>query len=469
MHSLTSRFAAICVAIALAVSSGLTYAEEQAIESLRETGKAFSSVAKKVSPAVVFIRMERRRQSPFPGGSPFDDEFFRRFFGMPEMPQERMEVGQGSGFIFTKDGYILTNNHVVGDADRLTVRLLDGREFDGKVVGTDPPSDVAVIRIETKDELPVLALGDSDALEVGEWVLAIGNPFGLSHTLTVGVVSATGRSSLGVTDYENFIQTDAAINPGNSGGPLVNLDGEVVGINTAIFSQTGGSMGIGFAIPINMASAIEKQLVEEGEVTRGFLGVVIQNLTPELADSFDVDVRKGALVAEVTPDSPASKAGIQQGDIILEMDGEEVENVPDLRNRIALTAPGTKTRFRILRDGRERNVSVEIGKLDPEMLASAGGRSSIGELGISVSDMSEEQARSLGYEGESGVLITAVESDGPAARAGLRRGMLIRQANRRTVSSTDEFRQALRAGDPNLVLLLVQDNQGTRYVTIRLR
>ena len=457
------------LAVLVALSATHAPAQEEAIESLRQTGKAFSSVARRVSPAVVFVRVERRRESPF-HDSPFDEELLRRFFGMPrDIPQERTEVGQGSGFIFSKDGYILTNNHVVGDADRMTVRLVDGREFAATLVGTDPPTDVAVIRIETEDELPILELGDSSALEVGEWVLAIGNPFGLSHTLTVGVVSATGRSSIGLADYENFIQTDAAINPGNSGGPLVNLDAEVVGINTAIFSQTGGSMGIGFAIPINMARAIQKQLVERGEVTRGFLGVVIQNLTPALADSFGVEGHKGALVAELTPNSPAVRAGIRQGDIILGMDGEAVKNVAELRNRIALTAPGSKARFRILRDGRERTVSVEIGKLDAQQRLAAGDPSNFPELGLTVSDMTEEQARSLGYEGEAGVVITSVQPQGPAARAGLRPGMLIRQVNRRGVADAEELREALRAGDPNQALLLVQDAQGTRFATIALR
>ncbi len=464
----TPSLQVVALTVLMTLSPVNAAAEEKAIESLRQTGKAFSSVAKKVSPSVVFIRMERRRQSPF-HGSPFDEEFLRRFFGVPgDIPQERTEVGQGSGFIFSKDGYILTNNHVAGDADRMTVRLIDGREFEATLVGSDPPSDVAVIRIETDDDLPILELGDSDALEVGEWVLAIGNPFGLSHTLTVGVVSATGRSSIGVADYENYIQTDAAINPGNSGGPLVNLDGQVIGINTAIFSPTGGSMGIGFAIPINMARAIEEQLLEHGEVTRGLLGVVIQDLTPELAESFGVEGRKGALVAEVMPDSPAKRAGIQRGDIVLEMDGKAVANVAQLRNRIALTAPGTKARFRILRDGRERVVNVKIGKLDAQSVASSTGPASIGEIGLTVSAMTEERAQSLGYEGTSGVVITSVEADGPAARAGLRRGMLIRQVNQRNVSTTEEFREAIRAGDPDLVLLLVQDTQGTRFVPVRL-
>lgn len=464
----TPSFQAGALTVLMTLLAANAMAEEKAIESLRQTGKAFSSVAKKVSPSVVFIRIERRRQSPF-HGSPFDEEFLRRFFGVPgDIPQDRTEAGQGSGFIFSRDGYILTNNHVVGDADRMTVRLIDGREFEATLVGSDPPSDVAVIRIETDDDLPILELGDSDALEVGEWVLAIGNPFGLSHTLTVGVVSATGRSSIGVADYENFIQTDAAINPGNSGGPLVNLDGQVIGINTAIFSQTGGSMGIGFAIPINMARAIQRQLLEHGEVTRGLLGVVIQDLTPELADSFGVEGRKGALVAEVMPDSPAKRAGIQRGDIVLEMDGKAVANVAQLRNRIALTAPGTKARFRILRDGRERVVSVVIGKLDAQTVASSADPANIGEIGLTVSEIDEERAQSLGYEGTSALVITSVEANGPAARAGLRRGMFIRQVNRRNVSTTAEFLEAIRAGDPDLALLLVQDAQGTRFVPIRL-
>jgi serine protease Do len=300
-------------------------AQDSGLESLRETGKAFRSVARDVSPAVVYIQVEQQVQvrsrdqwtNPFEG-SPFGEEFFRRFFGEPprgEAPdrQQRRTTGQGSGFLISADGYIMTNNHVVGDADKITVQFQDGREFEAELVGADPPTDVALIRIDAKEELPYIKLGDSDHLEVGDWVLAFGNPFGLSHTMTAGIVSAKGRSGIGLTDYENFIQTDAAINPGNSGGPLVNLDGEAIGMNTAIFSRSGGYMGIGFAIPINMAKNIYLQLAEHGKVTRGRIGVYIQDLTRELAESFEIDQRQGILVSQVMAGSAAEKGGLEQG------------------------------------------------------------------------------------------------------------------------------------------------------------
>ncbi|MFQ5902242.1 MAG: Do family serine endopeptidase, partial [Candidatus Binatia bacterium] len=317
-------------------------AQKKAIENLRETGKAFAAVARKISPAVVFIKVEKTVTggSPFSPSMPFGDEFFRHFFGEPfpyrQPPRQRQRiVGQGSGFIISSDGYIVTNNHVVGDADKVIVGLIDGREFTAKTIGTDPHTDVAVIKIEAK-YLPVLPLGDSDALEVGEWVLAIGNPFGLSHTLTAGIVSAKGRSSIGITDYEDFIQTDAAINPGNSGGPLINLEGRAVGINTAIFSQTGGYMGIGFAIPINMAKSIRDQLIKHGSVTRGYLGIMIQDITPALAKTFGLDTTKGVLISEVTKGSPAGMAGLARGDVIVEFNGHPVEKVGPFHNEVAL-------------------------------------------------------------------------------------------------------------------------------------
>jgi len=277
------------------------------------------------------------------------------------MPRKFQQRGQGSGFIISKDGYILINNHVVGDADLIKVKLSDGREFKAKVIGTDPQSDVAVIKIDATN-LPVLRLGDSDKLEVGEWVIAIGNPFGLSQTVTVGVVSAKGRSRIGINDYEDFIQTDAAINPGNSGGPLVNIHGEAVGMNTAIFSRSGGYMGIGFAIPINMAKAIKDQLLKKGKVTRGWLGVVIQDIDEELAKSFGLEKTEGVLIAEVSEGSPAEKAGLKQGDIILRLNGKKVDDLGELRNKIALTAPGTKVKLEVLRENKRRTIQVTIGE-----------------------------------------------------------------------------------------------------------
>jgi serine protease Do len=304
-----------------------------------ETSQSFKAVAKKAMPTVVFIKVEKKSQSgraygPLEFNNPFDlfnDEFFKRFFGHRsphgQRPREYVQRGWGSGFIFSDEGYILTNHHVVGDADKIKVQLSDGREYDAKIVGSDPRSDVAIIKIEEAKDLPLLPLGDSDSLEVGEWVMAVGNPFGLSHTLTVGVVSAKGRTSVGITDYEDFIQTDAAINPGNSGGPLINLKGEAVGINSAIFSKSGGYMGIGFAIPINMVKEIKDQLITAGKVSRGYLGVAIQDITSELKETLDLTSAEGVLIADVSKDSPAEKASLRRGDVVVEFDGQKVLNV----------------------------------------------------------------------------------------------------------------------------------------------
>jgi len=339
------------------------------VESLRQSGKAFASVAQVISPSVVNIQIESdspetgMTQVPLPFGErfPFGDEFFKRFFGdrfrgipRQELPQgKRRTIGQGSGFVFAaKDGllsdktYILTNNHVVEGAGKINVRLQDGREFEAKITGRDPQSDVAVIEIPTGG-IPPLKLADSAELEIGEWVIAIGNPFGLRHTVTVGVVSAKGRTTLGINDYEDFIQTDAAINPGNSGGPLVNLDGEVAGMNTAIFSRSGGYMGVGFAIPSNLVSAVANQLIQSGEVTRGYLGIVIQQLTPDLAESFGLDQHRGILVAQVAEGSPAAKAGLRQGDVITAYQGEPVNDVGAFRNRVALTLPDSQAQVTV--------------------------------------------------------------------------------------------------------------------------
>jgi len=458
-------------------------AQEKAIESLRETGKAFASVAKKVSPAVVFIQVEKEvsaQQMPqFP--APFGDDFFRRFFGQPlpkghprpmQPAPKRRSMGQGSGFIVTPDGYLLTNNHVVANADKVTVTLVDGRKFTAKTVGTDPRSDVAVIKIDAKD-LPVLPLGNSDKLQVGEWVIAVGNPFGLSHTITAGIVSAKGRSSVGISDYENFIQTDAAINPGNSGGPLVNLDGQAIGMNTAIFSRSGGYMGIGFAIPINMIKVIFDQLVKTGHVTRGYLGIMIQNLTPELAKSFDLKDNQGVLVAQVTKDSPAEKAGLKQGDVIVEFAGQPVKKIGSFRNRVALKAPGSKQTIVVLRDGKRRELTVTIGKL-PEKGGSEAAKNGpasekLEKLGLTVQKLTPELAEQFGYKGRSGVLVSEVQPDSPAANAGIRRGVLIEEVNRQPVKSVDEFERIVAKTRKNgTILLLVREGEYSHYVALSL-
>jgi serine protease Do len=470
-------FLGLILAILVALP-GLATAQEQGLENLRQTGQAFRAVAKQVSPAVVFIQVEKTadQQEMLPFGSPFNgpfgDDFFHRFFGTPpeghgtdKMPKRQIQ-GQGSGFIISPDGLIMTNNHVVGDADKVTVRLLDGREFKAKVIGTDPPTDVAVIKINAHD-LPVLELGDSEKLEVGDWVLAVGNPFGLSHTLTAGIVSAKGRSGIGLNDYENFIQTDAAINPGNSGGPLVDLDGKAVGINTAIFSRSGGYMGIGFAIPINMAKKIRDQLVETGTVTRGQLGVYIQDLNEDLAQSFGLKDTKGILVSKVIEDSPAAKAGLKQGDILLKADGRPVGKVNEFRNAIAMTAPGTVVHLDILRNGKPLEIKVTIGKRQGKEGSGEAAVEKTGSYGLSLQALTPELAAQLGYQNVSGVLVAAVEDGSPADDAGIQQGDLILEINRQAVTTPEMASKALRASANKPALLLVRHGDTTRYVALK--
>jgi serine protease Do len=459
-----------------------SYAQtEEDLAFLDRSAKAFSSVVKKAGPAVVHVGVEKEKAAKNMGQFPPDmsnDAFFDRFFG-PQFRHPRTNPKQdkktfkqqaaGSGFIIASDGYILTNNHVVEDAGKITVRLADQREFTAKVVGTDPQSDVAIIKIDGKD-LPVLPLGNSDKLEVGEWVIAIGSPFELSQTVTVGVVSAIGRNRMGITDYENFIQTDAAINPGNSGGPLLNIRGEAVGMNTAIFSRSGGYMGIGFAIPINMTKNIEQQLRKSGKVTRGWLGVNIQDVNEELAKSFGGKVGGGALIAEVTEGSPAQKSGLLQGDIVTAINGATVNNVADLRNKIAMTPPNTELKLRILRDGQEKELAVSVGE-QPADMASAGKKmtgTALSELGLSLQDLTKEIAEQFGYSKDQGVLIADVEADSPAAELGLQAGMLIEEVNRIRVRSLKELQQALKkANNAKQVLLRVRSGAQSQYVVLQ--
>jgi len=479
--NLVRMLAAILLVLSCAANSFASDIDDQNIALLDRTAKAFAAVVKKAVPAVVFVRVEktvesRGTASPFQFQDPFDffnDPFFERFFGPHFQPRRRMprkfqQRGQGSGFIISKDGYILINNHVVGDADLIKVKLSDGREFKAKVIGTDPQSDVAVIKIDATN-LPVLRLGDSDKLEVGEWVIAIGNPFGLSQTVTVGVVSAKGRSRIGINDYEDFIQTDAAINPGNSGGPLVNIHGEAVGMNTAIFSRSGGYMGIGFAIPINMAKAIKDQLLKKGKVTRGWLGVVIQDIDEELAKSFGLEKTEGVLIAEVSEGSPAEKAGLKQGDIILRLNGKKVDDLGELRNKIALTAPGTKVKLEVLRENKRRTIQVTIGEQPAGRTIGMAQHEILGKIGLVVQDLTEELAKQFGYRESQGVLVAEVEPGSPAARVGIRPGHLIEEVNRKRVHNMDEFVRALaQSKKTKSVLFRVRDGEFSRYVAIRI-
>jgi len=462
-------------------------ADDAAIANLRQTSKAFASVAKQVSPSVVFIQVESvQRGVPFtPFQSPFfDDDLFKRFFGdrFPGFPNqrqpqpERRVMGQGSGFVFKIDkgmlsdtSYILTNNHVVEGADKIRVTFKDGGEFEAKVTGADPKSDIAILEIDGSEH-PSLPLGDSANLEVGEWVVAVGNPFGLSHTLTVGVVSAKGRSGLGINDYEDFIQTDAAINPGNSGGPLLNLDGEVVGINTAIFSRSGGYMGVGFAIPVNLAKNIADQLIDSGEVTRGYLGIVIQNITPELAESFDIEEKKGILVAQVSEDSPAEKAGLKVGDLIVRYQGEKVFEVAGFRNRVALTPPGSWANLTIIRDGKRRELSVKIGNLEDGQVIASSSTEKADELGFTVQTLTPDLARQFNAKPGRGVVVTEVQANSVASMSGLRPGTVILQVNQMDVNSTVDFQRAVdKSRSDKRVLLLVSDGNMSRYVVLSWR
>jgi serine protease Do len=438
----------------------------------------FANVSRQALPAVVFITVEKTVGiSPlFPFDNPLNgfgeespERFFHRRGSEREPPYEFRQQEQGSGFIISQDGLILTNNHVVDNATRITVRLTDGHEFNAKTVGTDPASDIAVIAIAGQG-LPVLPLGNSDAMEVGDWVIAAGNPFGLTHTITVGVVSAKGRSQLGVVDFEDFIQTDAAINPGNSGGPLINLRGEAIGVNTAIVSDNGGYLGIGFAIPSNMVKTIKEQLVAQGKVVRGFLGIHLQEFTKELAESFNLETTTGALVVDVGSGSPAAKAGLKRGDVIASFNGQPVQYAGQLRNIVAMTSPGTQVRMEILRDNQLQELTVELGELPREQTVTASEeRQPSGLPGFKVQNLMPELASQLGYDGAGGVIVAQVDPDSEAYQAGLRRGMLIRQVNRQDVSNTEEFWQALAQSEQTKrVLLLVQDQQAPRYLTFRL-
>jgi len=444
--------------------------------------QGFSAVAKRTIPSVVAIQIKKRAARPAPGeGGGFEEEFLRHFFGYggrgghggrgpaPRGPEEA--EGQGSGFIVSEDGYILTNNHVVGGADEIEVKLEDGRALPATLVGADEKSDVAVIKVEARG-LPALKTGDSEHLEIGDWVIAVGNPFGLSATLTVGVVSAKGRANMGITDYEDFIQSDAAINPGNSGGPLLNIGGEVVGINTAIYSRSGGYMGIGFAIPIQMALKIKDQLISYGEVRRSKMGVLIQELTREVAERLGASER-GALIAEVLPDSPAEAAGLKAGDVVLKMGAHALESSADFRNRVALTPPGERLSLLVLRDGKERVIEVEVeameGAARPGARAPQGGApagaSALGDLGFDGQAVTPDLARKLRLRRVVGVLITDVTRGGAAARAGLAAGQVILSVNQRDVSDVESLsREIKRSGDA--ALLRVWSEEGVRFVVL---
>jgi serine protease Do len=442
-------------------------------------GQSFVEIAKAVKPAVVNIYATKSGRSEGPHATPFDDPFFRRFFGdeffrrFEQQPKERKERGLGSGVIVEANGLIITNNHVVGKADEIRVTLSDKREFKAKLIGTDPKTDIAVVRIDATG-LPTVPWADSDKLEVGEFVLAVGNPFGLTQTVTLGIVSALGRAA-GIAEYEDFIQTDAAINPGNSGGPLVNVRGELVGINTAIFSQSGGNMGIGFAVPSNMAQSIMSQLVQTGKVVRGWLGVSIQELTPELASQFGIADTKGVLVSDVMDDSPAKKAGFERADVIVEYDGKPMDSPTHLRNAVAQTPVGKKVAVKIIRDKKPKTIELTIAE-QPKSMAQSGeeeGGDSAGPAGVlsdlDVRELNDELAGRYGLKsGERGVVVVRVKPGSSAEELGVREGDLILEVNRQAVTSLKAYeRIAAKLPKDQAVLLLLKRQGRTIYLTLR--
>lgn len=454
------------------------------IERLQEAAvkfqDLFGEIANYVKPSVVHvksvkvIKQEQFRQFHPPGGGAqphgFGDDFFERFFGGRPPKQE----GFGSGVIVDSKGYILTNNHVVEGADEIYV-IMPGtkKEIKAEVVGSDPPTDIAVIKIDG-DGLPVAKLGNSDDVHVGDWVLAVGNPFGLTQTVTSGIISAVGRANVGIADYEDFIQTDAAINPGNSGGPLVNLQAEVIGINSAIFTRSGGYQGIGFAIPINMAKTVMNSLIEHKRVVRGWLGVAIQDISEDLAESFGLSEPEGVLISDVTPDSPAEKAGMQRGDVVVGYQGKEIEDTNDLRNLVAQTPVGTQASLEVLRDNKPVQLTVDIGEQPADLFARPGmpGEQKAEpprDYGMSLDDLTPQLAPRFGYEDETeGVLVTNVMPGGLAAEAGLRPGDLIREANRQKTSNTKEFWEIVQDSPQDKgILLLVKRGKATHYVLLK--
>lgn len=455
----------------------------QSTAAAEQLGKAYAEVARRVKPAVVSVYSEKLVKVP---GGEAPDDLLRRFFGEQAIPRGSRrhpstvpQRGMGSGMIIDKKGRILTNFHVVSDVDEIKVQLSDKRRFEAEVVGTDPASDIAVIRIkgEVPSDLPIAELGDSDAVEVGNVVMAIGSPFGFVQTVTTGIISAKGRAGIGINTYEDFLQTDTAINPGNSGGPLVNMRGQVIGINSVIATSIGQFAGVGLAIPINMVKAVLPTLTSGGKIVRGFLGIGIQELTSDLAQQFGANTVNGALVSDVSKDGPAEKAGLRAGDIILKFDGKTIQDTAHLKNMVASTPPGRQVTLDILRDGKPQSIKATVTKLAPEPeLASveseAAGSSNetkpTSRLGVSVQALTPGVAQQLGLDHtEKGVVVTDVQPGGAAAAAGLREGDLIVEANHQPITSPSDLRRVMdKAKDKQSTLLRVKRDKETAYVLV---
>lgn len=489
------RFLYLVIMIFLLLSLGLTACEKIQEKTTTEGSKEKAEVAKempkqskveglpsfaglvqKLKPSVVNISttslIHQRGfsfKSPFGGGEndPFED-FFKKFFG--DIPkQEFRQRGLGSGFIISEDGYIVTNNHVIDRAEDIDVILEDSEKYKAKIIGRDPKTDLALLKIEPKGKLPAVTFGDSDKFQIGDWVIAIGNPFGLGHTVTAGIISAKGRV-LGFGNYDDFIQTDAPINPGNSGGPLFNLKGEVVGVNTAIVA---GGQGIGFAIPINMAKNVVEQIKDKGKVVRGWLGVLAQQVTPEIAESMKLKEVKGALVSDVTPNGPADKAGIKRGDIIVELNGNKIQSVSQLTSTVALTAPGTQEKLKVIREGEEKEITVIIGELPENIGVQPTEEKAQGEteqkLGLSAEEINSQIASRFNLREEQGVIITSVLPGSIAAESGFMPGDIVLEINRKPIGNIGDYQGALQSLEKGKsALFLVKRGENTIYLAIKI-
>ncbi len=471
----------LVVAVLVSICLGALGALGSGCEKKREKGKSevvgfpqsFTELVEKVKPAVVNISTTSTVRVPghpfrhFFGPkeeNPFGD-FFKRFFG--DIPDRQFkQQSLGSGFIVDKNGYIMTNNHVVENADEIKVKLSEGKEYKAKVIGRDSKTDLALIKISSLfGDLPTLPLGDSEKVKVGEWVLAIGNPFGLEETVTKGIISATGRV-IGSGPYDNFLQTDAPINPGNSGGPLINLKGEVIGINTAIVAS---GQGIGFAIPSNMAKRVLNQLKDKGKVIRGWIGVSIQNITPEMAEAFKLKEPRGALVGDVVPGSPAEAGGIQRGDVIVSFDGKEIKDASDLPRVVAETPLKKTVAVRVIREGKEIDIKVTVAEMEEEKAASLRQKTPERDLGMTVDEITPRRVREFNLKDRAGVVIVEVSPDSPAEEAELRAGDVIKEIGRRTIRSLKDYQEAMVREQKGRSLLLFIRRQGqTFYISIKI-
>jgi serine protease Do len=433
--------------------------------------ESFAPIVERVRPAVVNVSSTRIMRPSSPEQSPFfSDPLFRDFFGMlgPRAPHEMKQQALGSGVLISPDGYVITNHHVVQGASEVRVALADGRELDAKIVGADPKTDIALLKIPGHD-LPVVPFGDSAKVRVGDRVLAFGDPLGLGQTVTSGIISAKGRGNVGIVDYEDFLQTDAAINPGNSGGPLVDLDGELIGINTAIATSGGGhgNQGLGFAVPVNLAHEVIRQIEEHGHVIRGWLGVAVQDVTPAAAAALGLDRPVGALVGDVEEKSPAAQAGLARGDVIVDVDDRPIADSRGLRMMMAETAPGTPVHLAVLRDGKRRDVTAVLGELPAEEKSPAGPHATSGALGVQVAPLLPDMQKRLGLpEGATGVVVAGVQPGSRAAEAGLRPGDVIEEVDRRPVVSPRDLKETLEKDARRAHLILVWRDGRTHYVAI---